>query len=248
MTSVMYMKKNLVFDLDNTLCDCSVFYKQKQNEFARYQAERTGHSEEFCLELLKKIDITFTGTKEGFSKNRFPRAFAAASSALDIMMGLPVNDEAAQHSWYIGDSVFNEPYPLFDGVFDMLTQYRDGGYKLFLLTKGDYNVQISKVIRNKLNHLFDADCIYVVPKKTGNELGRILADHDLILEETVMIGDSLRDDIGSAKQLGMDNILVEDSTGSWEYENQKHEPTYFIKKVTELPTIIPVTHSFVSAD
>lgn len=245
---MLHTKTNLVFDLDNTLCDCSIFYKQKQNEFARYQAARTGHSEEFCLELLKKIDITFTSTPEGFSKNRFPRAFAAASSTLDIMMGLPVNDEAAQHSWYIGDSVFNEPYPLFDGVFDMLTDYRNAGYRLFLLTKGDYSVQISKVVRNKLDDIFAPGHIYVVPKKTGRELGQVVKDHNLVLEETVMIGDSLRDDIGSAKELGMASVLVEDATGTWDYENQKHEPTCFIKKVTELPTIIPVTRSFVSVD
>jgi FMN phosphatase YigB (HAD superfamily) len=234
-----------VFDLDNTLCDCSIFYKQKQNEFAKYQSNRTGHTEEFCLNLLRSIDVTFTSTPEGFSKNRFPRAFAAASSTLDIMMGNPIDDNAAQHSWYIGDSVFNEPYDLFDGVYDMLSLYRDAGYNMFLLTKGDYQVQIGKVVRNGLDEIFERDKIYVVPHKTSAEFAQLMKDHSLLASETLVIGDSLRDDIGSARLLGIDTVLVEDATGTWAYETQKHEPTHFIKKVTELPTIVPVIRSFV---
>jgi FMN phosphatase YigB (HAD superfamily) len=237
-------KTNLVFDLDNTLCNCSVFYKQKQNEFARYQAQRTGHTEDFCLELLRKIDVTFTATPEGFSKHRFPRAFAATSSTLDIMMGNSIDEPAAQHSWYIGDSVFNEPYELFDGVRDMLEQYKAGGYRLFLLTKGDYDVQISKVINNKLDVIFDRDKIYVVPKKTSTELAQILYDHNLIVDETVMIGDSMRDDIGSAQALGVDSILVEDATGTWDYETITVTASRKIKHTIELPEIIPVNISF----
>ena len=240
-------KKNLIFDMDNTLCDCSIFYKQKQQEFARYQAKRTNHPEEFCLELLRKIDVTFTSTPEGFSKNRFPRAFAATSATIDIMMGNEIDDAAAQHSWYIGDSVFNEPYQLFDGVFYMLQNYKNSGFQLFLLTKGDYDVQMRKVVNNGLDNIFDKDKIYVVPKKTDRELNRIVMDHYLVIDETVMIGDSMRDDIGSAQILGMESVLVEDATGTWDYETVQVTASHRIKSVTELPTIIPVNRSFVTA-
>jgi FMN phosphatase YigB (HAD superfamily) len=240
--------KNLIFDLDNTICNCSIFYKQKQNEFAKYQFERTGHTEQFCLNLLKSIDVIFTETPEGFSKNRFPRAFAAASATLDIMMGNPIDDEAAERSWFIGDSVFNEPYDLFDGVIDTLHAYKSAGFNMFILTKGDYTIQMRKIVNNGLDNIFDHDKIYINPQKTPAELAQILNDHELLASETVVIGDSLRDDIRSAQMLGINNILIEDATGTWAYENQYHLPRYRLKSVTELPTIISLDRSFVTVN
>lgn len=232
------MIKNIIFDLDNTLCNCSIFYRQKQMEFAQYQSSRTNHSVEFCLDLLKKIDVTFTSTPEGFSKTRFPRAFAAASITIDIMMGNPIDESAAQHSWFIGDSVFNEPYPLFDGVFDVLTHCKNNGYNMFLLTKGDYEVQMKKVVNNGLDNIFDSDKIYIFPHKTSTEFSILLNDHQLEINETIVVGDSIRDDIGSALELGLTTVLVEDATGTWDYENQKHTPHHRIPKVTELPLLL----------
>lgn len=234
--------------MDNTLCNCSIHYKERQNQLAEYQAIRTKHDKEFCLGLLKRIDVSFTETPEGFSRDRFPRAFAATSAVLDIMMGNDVDDAAAKHSWLIGDAVFTDPYPLFDGVPNMLQSYKDAGFNLFLLTKGDYTVQMNKIINNKLIDFFPKDHIYIVPKKSWRELIRIIDDHNLGQDDTVMIGDSIKDDIGSAKFIKILSVLVADSTGTWDYENEKHDPNHYIKSVIELPTIIDPNTSFQLVD
>lgn len=234
------MPKNLIFDMDDTLSECSPFYKACREKFVEFSHQRTDVDSQIIRSILSSIDVACTNMIDGFGKERFPRSFAATSAALDIVLGNEVDDAAAEQSYLIGHSVFDAEYPLYAGVTEMLLAYKAAGFRLFLCTKGDYGVQHRKIVKNGLDQLFDNDCIYIVPKKTGAQLAKIIEDHNLSKRDTYMIGDSVRDDIGSALSVGIESVLVEPYTGggTWEYENESYAANHTIERITDLPTVI----------
>jgi FMN phosphatase YigB (HAD superfamily) len=234
--------KNLIFDMDNTLSDCSRFYIEQALEFAERQSARTGLDVEFIRKVQSKIDVEFTPLPGGFLRSRFPRSFAATSAAIDIMLGNEVDEMWMDISYIIGDKVFDALYPLYSGVMETLELYKFAGFNLFVLSKGDLEVQMRKIEMNSLEKIFDRNHIYIVGHKNPEDVERVIEDHHLTKSETIFIGDSVRDDIGSALGAGIDCILVthQSLSGQWEYENKAHTPTFSIHEVNDLPTIIPL--------
>lgn len=243
------MKRNIIFDLDDTLADCGVYYKAQHQKFAEYQHERTGLSVELIKRLREDIDVNFTQTADGFSRVRFPRSFASTSMTIDVMLGNKVDDVAAYQSFELGDEVFNATYPLCEGVTDMLTTYRDAGHTLLLLTKGDFEVQSRKIVMNDLHDWFDKDRMYIVPQKTPQSLQSVLDDHNLSPKNTVVVGDSLRDDIANAFAVGCDAVWVSGRHNTaWAYENTHVEVTHSVECAADLTQLLdPTTGNFTIA-
>lgn len=234
--------KNIITDMDDTLLPCGRFYVAVQNEFGEFQAKRTGLPADVCINVFKGIDLACIGLPAAFNRDRFPGSFKAASYALDAISGITSDQEAAHKSWLIGDSVFAAPYDLFDGVARVLAAYREAGFRLFLLTKGDEEVQNIKIERNQLRSIFEQNEIYIVGKKNSDNVHRIIAEHNLNPAETISVGDSLRDDVGAALEAGIGAVYVhKNANKSWAYENtgNSHQPTFTVDFFTDLPTIIP---------
>lgn len=217
--------KNLIFDGDNTLWECSKYYNLQKSEFAEKASKRTGYDVAFCSKLLNEIDVSFTTTPEAFGRDRYPRAFAATSAALDIMSGKEVDKTAAEEAFEIGDAVFLAKYELYDGVLNMLEAFYQEGRNLFLYSKGDLEVQQRKIEINGLKKYFPKFRTYIVLKKAPKELQKIMDNHSLVKNQTLVIGDSLRDEISCATKLGIGSLFV--PTGDqWGYENVEVSPTY----------------------
>lgn len=241
-------KLDLIFDMDDTLSDCGVFYKAQQTMFAEFQSKRTGLPVQLITELREKIDVTFTQTPDGFSRVRFPRSFASTSMTIDVMLGNKVDEVAAYQSYELGDEVFNAMYPLFEGVPEMLSTFYDSGHRLFLMTKGDYEVQTRKININGLRKWFHNDRIYILGQKSSRALQDVIANHTMDKSRTVVIGDSLRDDVGVANDVGVTSVWVSGRhNASWTYENTHHKPHYQIEHVVDLVNLIDTKSSqFVS--
>jgi putative hydrolase of the HAD superfamily len=232
--------QNIICDMDDTLLPCGPFYVKAQKDFAEFQNERTGLPHETCLDLMKHIDLVSITLPNAFNRERYPRSFKAASYVIDMLANDGTLDiEAAHKSFDIGNSVFSAPYDLFEGVQKALEILKVNGYNLFLLTKGDENIQNEKIDRNSLRDIFTPDHIYIVPKKNGQNIVRIIREHDLDPKETIMVGDSLRDDVGSAIEAGISSAWVhENANKSWAYENTDHTPTYTIDHFPEIITVV----------
>lgn len=232
---------NIIFDLDDTLADCAVFYNKQIERFCEYQSNRTGVNSDIIKKLREHIDVTFTVTPDGFSRVRFPRSCAATSVAVDIMMGNSIDEVSAYQSFELGDEVFNAMYPLFNGVPDMLDSLKKENHQLFLHTKGDFSVQTRKIELNNIRRWFMNDKIYIVNQKTPDTIRRIIDDHSLEPQNTIVVGDSLRDDIGNAATLGITSVWVSGKhAADWSYEISKDSVSihFEIENVTELPSLI----------
>jgi putative hydrolase of the HAD superfamily len=241
--------KNIIFDFDDTLADCGIFYREQQNKFAAYQASRTGLPVELISKLRESIDVHFTQTPDGFNRVRFPRSFASTSMTIDVMLGNKVDEVAAYQSFELGDEVFNAMYPLCPGIPEMLDSFRDAGHQLFLLTKGDFEVQTRKIVLNGLDRWFQKDRMYIVPQKTPQSLQRVLDDHGLNTTDTIVVGDSLRDDIANAHAVGCESVWVSGRhNAAWAYENTQVEVIYSTENAADLGNLLdPKTGNFTIA-
>ncbi|HJW30625.1 MAG TPA: HAD hydrolase-like protein, partial [Saprospiraceae bacterium] len=234
-----------VIDGDATLWPCGVYYFEAERKFSELLAQVTGLDTTFCHHMLDTIDGGMLNLPGAFSRDRFPTAFRAAAHALHAIAGLPSNESIANTAFDIGNSVFYERYPIYSGVMNALTELQARGAKLILNTKGDEKVQWSKVHNNQLRPRFEH--VSVTPTKDAPYYERLVAKHDLVIERTMFVGDSMRDDIIAPKRLGAHTCFVsskspEEWKPKWSYEAKIDgpiEPTFWIKTFPEI-TGLPI--------
>jgi FMN phosphatase YigB (HAD superfamily) len=244
----------LIFDLDGTQCECGIYYAAAKDAFVAYQhARHPDLAPALIGDVLEKLDLVCTSAPGAFTRARFPRSFRAASYALDVIAGAcgaPVAPDlegtegkatapyrgpdiaAGDASYRIGDAVFDAPYELFDGVVETLQHYRALGWQLLVYTKGDYQVQESKLQRHGLLDLFDG--VFITHEKTPELLNWIVHVSRCAPQATWMIGDSLKDDIAPAVALGLGTVHVAGGH-QWVYNDAQVKP---LRTITALPELL----------
>jgi putative hydrolase of the HAD superfamily len=212
----------LICDMDDTLLPCGIFYKDRREKLIDYHVGRTGLPAALVNKVFDGIDLGSTELANGFSKERYPRSFEACSVALDVILGHPITNLARKKSYEIGRSVFDAPYYLFDQVWETLERFKKAGVKLYLITKGDEEVQQKKIKKNHLDFMFPLTHIHIVPKKGIAQLHEIGTLHKMDYGRTVYVGDSLKDDIYPATELGMQPVLIRHpDVPLWSYDHEK---------------------------
>lgn len=229
--------KNIIFDFDDTLAPCSKFYIEAKTNFCNFQKERLDISLEISERIFNAIDLACIDLPDGFNRMRYPRSFAATSAVLDIVTGNPPNVTAAKKSFDFGDSVFNAEYNVFPNVIRILNNLKNNGHEIFLWTKGDTEIQQSKITHNKLEEVFGKDHIRITMYKTSDGMADFMNAFNMNPVETLMVGDSKKDDVGCAIANGIDSVLIQHDMQKWGYEDKDHAPTYTIDHVTHLPTL-----------
>jgi FMN phosphatase YigB (HAD superfamily) len=227
---------NYIFDLDDTLILCGDYYTEVKEKFTNIKARELGVSENLCYNVVADIDVNATLMPGAFSTNRFAKALYVASITLDLLCDRDINYDEAKFMESLGDALFTRHYDLLPYVLDTLTSLKSRGKNLFILTKGNAEVQMNKITQNKINTVIPLSNIKVVDMKSPYILSSFIKDHDLSYKNTVIVGDSVKDDIGSANVIGFDSILVTKTIdpGWQKYENIKYDSTYTVSNIREI--------------
>jgi len=187
--------KAIIFDLDDTLYDCSGTLVLKSKKLAAKiisKAIKCTETEALKLQreleerLGPKADIFREITNQYNLPREFCRKISNTVNALDV-----------------GDAV------LFPDTMDTINELKRIGYKLFLVTFGNREMQKKKIKALGLESAFDEIII------TDNSLGKekcfreISTKYDLEPEQFLCVGDKIKDEIEVGKRLGMSTALMQ---------------------------------------
>lgn len=236
-------RPTLIWDLDDTLVECGVYYRAALKSFGEYAHARLGIDAQVASEFVAKLDRDALQVTPLFNKWRFPRSFKAASLALDIIEDRPLDFVAAAQAFNIGAHVLNVgtgvtqvPYILKPGAVEMLKTYSK--WQQALYTLGDVEVQEQKIRLYGLREFF-GDNVFVVPEKSVDRLETVMKSLHADLHRSWLIGDSLHHEIIPAHKLGLAAVHVfpaDDTT-----PKTTSPSASIITNLRHLSHIVPVT-------
>lgn len=218
--------KAVIFDLDDTLYDCSgTLIPQGRRQVAKTIAGRINCSEDDAyllqLEIEKKYGTKINIYEKIGSLYNFPDAYVK---------------ELLEESIHVDISNIN----LFSDVTDTLKQLKVQGYKLLLVTAGEKQIQREKI---KVLGLAD-DCFdeILIPDRNSGPAKKscfkeIIERYHLKPEEIVCVGDKIEDELTASKSLGMITIMFQHGRHYETYLKERNKfikPDYSITHIKEL--------------
>jgi len=209
------MKPTFIIDADDTLWENNIYYDQCIAALAELMADQ-GFGREEAMRTVDTVERERVPLV-GYAPEEFARSMVIAYQRLCEAHGRPVEDRVADTVWEIGQGVVEYPIVLLGGVAETLARL-SGHCRLLLLTKGDRQVQESKLARSGLSHLFDG--VHVVAEKNAEVVRRLVTRYGLQPEQTWMVGNSPRSDINPALEAGIGAIYVPHPS-TWQFEQEE---------------------------
>ena len=214
--------KAIIFDLDDTLYDCSGTLVLKSRKLAAKiisKAIKCSETEALKLQLEledrlgPKADIFHEIANQYNLPEDFCEEISNTINALEV-----------------------EGATLFPGTMASIDELKRTGYKLFLVTFGNREIQEKKIKVLDLESAFDEIIITENPLGKEKCFKEILAKYGLEPEQVLCVGDKIKDEIEVGKRLGMSTALMKHGRHYHFYKSEINdgEPYLHITKVSDL--------------
>lgn len=220
--------KAIIFDLDDTLYDCTGSLLEASRKRAAKAMVNAGLpcTEEEAYILQKELSEKHGPYCPVFNEisNKFNMGHELVRSALKAYNSNEVTD-----------------IQLFPDVVPTLKKLAQEKYKLFLLTTGIYERQYKKIELLNLEPYFDE--IIINDQEVGllmeDSFEAIVRKYSLSPQNVVVVGDRVRGELRIAKSKGM--VTVQMLHGRFKNEtayDSSNKPDYKIKRFFQLPTLL----------
>ncbi len=186
--------KAIIFDLDDTLYDCSGTLALKSKKLAaKIISKAINCSETEALKLQLELESSL-GPETNISReianlynlpDKFCKEISRSLNTLDIESAI-----------------------LFPDTMDSIKALKRMDYKLFLVTFGNRKTQKDKIRVLGLENIFNE--IIITDNPAGKEkcFKEILTRYHLVPEQVLCVGDKIKDEIEAGKKLGMSTALM----------------------------------------
>ena len=214
--------KAIIFDLDDTLYDCSGTLVLKSRKLAaKIISKAIKCSETEALKLQLELEDRLGPKADIFHK-------------IANQYNLP-EDFCEEISNTI-NTLEVEGATLFPGTMASIDELKRTGYKLFLVTFGNREIQEKKIKVLDLESVFDEIIITENPLGKEKCFKEILAKYGLEPEQVLCVGDKIKDEIEVGKRLGMSTALMKHGRHYHFYKSEINdgEPYLHITKVSDL--------------
>ena len=214
--------KAIIFDLDDTLYDCSGMLVLKSRKLAaKIISKAVKCSETEALKLQLELEDRLGPKADIFHK-------------IANQYNLP-EDFCEEISNTI-NTLEVEGATLFPGTMASIDELKRTGYKLFLVTFGNREIQEKKIKVLDLESAFDEIIITENPLGKEKCFKEILAKYGLEPEQVLCVGDKIKDEIEVGKRLGMSTALMKHGRHYHFYKSEINdgEPYLHITKVSDL--------------
>ena len=220
--------KAIIFDLDDTLYDCTGSLLEASRKRAARAMVNAGlpSTEEEVYLLQKELSEKHGPYYPVFNEisNKFNMGHELVRTALKAYNSNEVTD-----------------IQLFPDVVPTLKKLAQEKYKLFLLTTGIYERQYKKIELLNLKPYFDE--IIINDQEVGllmeDSFEAIVRKYSLSPQNVVVVGDRVRGELRIAKSKGM--VTVQMLHGRFKNEtayDSSNKPDYKIKRFFQLPTLL----------
>lgn len=220
----------VIFDLDDTLYDCSGQLVESARRRAAAAMVRAGlpRTEEEAYKAQTELEAEFGPKFDAF--HRIAQRYSCPASIADAALAAYNSDEVEEI----------RPFP---GVRKILAELRAEGYLLFLVTTGIYSRQKRKVDLLGVADAFDEVVINDADKglPLSDCYKQLMAKYHLAPEETAVIGDRIYAEIKVGNVLGMSTIqFVHGRFKGLSAKTEIEIPDDRINDITELPSALHV--------
>lgn len=220
--------KAIIFDLDDTLYDCSsTLSRNRRQELARIVARHKGCPEEEAEEFLQKDEeVRKYGRYEGMAHR----------------LGLPP-DFLREIQLVIQKAPDLKEIKLFPDVAPTLQTLRVLGLKVFLVTSGNREDQEAKLNQLGLSASGGLlDEVMIVNRDGEGKVKRkcfqhLLEKYNLCPEEVLCVGDRIEDELAAAQALGIPTVMLRHGQHYQKFATSPQKeivPDFFIKGIAEL--------------
>lgn len=222
----------IAFDADDTLWDNEPLFKEVEKEFCEILAEygdMAGISSALFDVEMQNMECYGYGAK-AFTLSLIETAIKVSRHK--------ISSEKIERIMLMGKSLLNMPIQLLDGVEKTL-EHLNQNYKLVVATKGDLLDQQRKLDRSGLSSYFDH--VEIMADKTEKEYKKLISSLNVLPENVLMAGNSLKSDIYPALAVGMYAAYVPYHT-MWKHEladeNVKNERFFKVETFSQLINLL----------
>lgn len=201
--------QTLLIDADDTLWENNIYFEEIVSHYVEVVG-RYGHSAETARATL--LEIEHRRTKHyGYGIDNFRHSLGAACEQL-------LDGREYQHELTRFDELCftlrRRPIALLPEV-DATLRLLGGRHRLILLTKGDSDDQLAKVVRSGIRHRFHA--VDVVMEKDVATYEDVIRRHGVDRARGWMVGNSPKSDILPALAVGLRTVFVPHAA-TWQLE------------------------------
>lgn len=233
----------IIFDLDDTLVHCNIYFERILDSFASQlvQLLNDPHLNEKDVRR-KQQEIDVKGVEMlGFTLEHFPQSLADTYIYFCRETKNEIEERYEELFKNLGRSVYElqiDPYPNMVKTLEIL---KNQGHTLYLYTGGVAEVQFRKINQLGLEYFFE-NRIHVARHKTIEEMDRLLYRINADRKSTWMIGNSLRTDIVPALEAGINTIYIP-TLNEWAYNivdvhSSPKEAYLTLRTLSEIPQAI----------
>lgn len=213
-------------DLDDTICQCRVFYNDIINHVVRLIKEKIRIMDSEIVPILDKHVVSFEKryyTREDFA-NSLVRVAVESSLVCDCCLDL--DDQFKRTIYDLGMTVYNQNYnPLYDDSLNRVREMKKYG-QVVLFTLGDYTEQMKKIV-----HLGLLDFQIEIFTHKDENIFRYL-QNKYPSRNYVMIGDSFHRDIVPAMKAGINNLVnISNKPLSKDVDSETREKVYVVDRL-----------------
>ncbi|SFW57783.1 HAD family hydrolase [Chitinophaga sancti] len=223
--------KVIAFDADDTLWVNEPYFRETENEFCQlmeaYLPQHTVARELLHTEI-KNLTLYGYGIK-GFMLSMIETALTVSNNTIDIT--------AVDKIITYGKALLARPIVVLEGVEEVLQSLKSD-YRLVVATKGDLLDQERKLKNSGLDHYFHH--VEVMSEKQPKDYKKLLKHLDILPEQFLMIGNSLKSDVLPVLDLGGHAIHIPFHT-TWAHEHvDVHIDNPNFRQVEQILDVLPL--------
>jgi putative hydrolase of the HAD superfamily len=204
--------KVIAFDADDTLWVNEPYFQETEQKFCGlledYVPHHTAAQELFKTEM-QNLALYGYGVK-GFILSMVETALRVSNNTSP----LSIIEKAIAY----GKDLLEKPIELLDGIEEALHLLKKNNYRLVVATKGDLLDQERKLKKSGLSHYFHH--IEIMSDKQEADYMALLKHLDILPEEFLMIGNSLKSDVLPVLAIGGHAVHIPYHT-TWAHEKME---------------------------